>query len=86
MTSRNAGRYTIMAQPQPSCVNLRHVGRTNHHKYHYMTLRPYHSHHTLQKRVRHTTCSTKIVQGCRYSEKTSQNYIDHVSVSEMAGS
>ena len=45
-----------MVQPQPGCVNLRHAGRTNHH----MTLRPYHSHHTLQKQVRRTTCSTKV--------------------------
>ena len=45
-----------MVQPQPSYVNLRHTGRTNHH----MTLRPYHSHHTLQKQVRRTTCSTKV--------------------------
>ena len=46
-----------MVQPQPGCVNLRHAGRTNHH----ITLRPYHSHHTLQKQVRRTTCSTKVV-------------------------
>ena len=45
-----------MVQPQPGCVNLRHAGRTNHH----MTLRPYHSHHTLQKQVKRTTCSTKV--------------------------
>jgi len=49
-----------MVQPQPGCVNLRHAGRTNHHIYHHMTLRPYHSHHTLQKQVRRTTCSTKV--------------------------
>ena len=56
----HAGRYTIMVQPQPGCVNLRHAGRTNHHIDHHMTLRPYHSHHTLQKQVRRTTCSTKV--------------------------
>jgi len=49
-----------MVQPQPGCVNLRHAGRTNHHIHHHMTLRPYHSHHTLQKQVRRTTCSTKV--------------------------
>ena len=48
-----------MVQPQPGCVNLRHAGRTNHH----MTLRPHHSHHTLQKQFRHTTCSTKVALG-----------------------
>ena len=49
-----------MVQPQPGCVNLRHAGRTNHHIHHHMTLRPYHSHHTLQKQVKRTTCSTKV--------------------------
>ena len=58
-----------MVQPQPGCVNLRHAGRTNHHIHHHMTLRPYHSHHTLQKQVRRTMRSTKIALGSRYSEK-----------------
>ena len=49
-----------MVQPQPGCVNLRHAGRTNQHIDHHMTLRPHHSHHTLQKQVRRTTCSTKV--------------------------
>lgn len=48
---------------KPGCVNLRHAGRTNHHIHHHMTLRPYHSHHTLQKQVRRTTCSTKVALG-----------------------
>jgi hypothetical protein len=59
ITSRHADRYTIMVQPHPSCVNLRHAGRTNYHIHHHMILRPYHSHHTLQKQVRRTMCSNK---------------------------
>jgi hypothetical protein len=29
ITSRHAGRYTIMEQPQPGCVNLQHTFCTN---------------------------------------------------------
>uniref|UniRef100_A0A0A9FS48 Uncharacterized protein n=1 Tax=Arundo donax TaxID=35708 RepID=A0A0A9FS48_ARUDO len=28
ITYRHAGRYTIMEQPQHSCINLRYTGRT----------------------------------------------------------
>jgi hypothetical protein len=58
ITSRHACRYTIMEQPQPNCVNLQHASRTNVTQKHHMKLRPYHSHHSLQKQVRCRTFST----------------------------
>ena len=64
-----------MVQPQPGCVNLRHAGRTNHHIHHHMTLRPYHSHHTLQKQVRRTTCSTKVALGKPLQRETNSNLV-----------
>ena len=80
ITCQHAGRYTIMGQPQPGCVSRWRRSQNSLHTDHHMILRPYHSHHTLQKQVKRRTYifyHRGMIN--RYQQTaTAQSNIDHI--------